>query len=266
VTATLPTAATVAARAVDVWKVYGSGEAQVIALHGVSVELERGVFTAIMGPSGSGKSTLMHCLAGLDDVTRGEVFIGDARVTGLGDRALTDLRRDRVGFVFQQFNLLPTLTAEENILLPLSIAGRKPDRQWFDTVIDTVGLRDRLGHRPTQLSGGQQQRVACARALVARPEVIFADEPTGNLDSRSGAEVLGFLRNSVREFGQTIVMVTHDPNAASYADRVIFLADGRVVDELREPTADAVLDRLKRLDVTTADVVAAESAGAVKAL
>jgi putative ABC transport system ATP-binding protein len=189
VTATLPTAVDIAARAVDVWKVYGSGEAQVVALHGVSVELERGQFTAIMGPSGSGKSTLMHCLAGLDTVTRGDVFVGDARVTGLGDRALTDLRRDKVGFVFQQFNLLPTLTAEENILLPLSIAGRKPDRKWFDTVIDTVGLRDRLRHRPTQLSGGQQQRVACARALVARPEVVFADEPTGNLDSRSGAEV-----------------------------------------------------------------------------
>jgi putative ABC transport system ATP-binding protein len=263
VTATLSTAADVAARAVDVWKVYGSGEAQVIALHGVSVELERGRFTAIMGPSGSGKSTLMHCLAGLDEVTRGEVFIGGARVTGLGDRALTNLRRDRVGFVFQQFNLLPTLTAEENILLPLSIAGRKPDRRWFDTVIDTVGLRDRLSHRPTQLSGGQQQRVACARALVSRPEVVFADEPTGNLDSRSGAEVLGFLRNSVREFDQTIVMVTHDPNAASYADRVIFLADGRVVDELRDPSAEGVLDRLKRLDVTAADAVAAETAEAV---
>jgi putative ABC transport system ATP-binding protein len=249
VTATLSTAADTAARAVDVWKVYGSGEARVVALQGVSVELSRGQFTAIMGPSGSGKSTLMHCLAGLDDVTRGEVFIGDSRVTGLGDRALTDLRRDKVGFVFQQFNLLPTLTAEENILLPLSIAGRKPDRQWFDTVIDTIGLRDRLRHRPTQLSGGQQQRVACARALISRPEVIFADEPTGNLDSRSGAEVLGFLRNSVRDFGQTVVMVTHDPNAASYADRVIFLADGRVVDELLDPTADAVLDLLKRLDI-----------------
>jgi putative ABC transport system ATP-binding protein len=263
VTATLSTAAGAAARAVDVWKVYGSGEAQVIALHGVSVELERGHYTAIMGPSGSGKSTLMHCLAGLDTVTRGQVFVGDTQVTGLGDRALTDLRRDKVGFIFQQFNLLPTLTAEENILLPLSIAGRKPDRQWYDTVIDTVGLRDRLRHRPTQLSGGQQQRVACARALVARPEVIFADEPTGNLDSRSGAEVLNFLRNSVREFGQTIVMVTHDPNAASYADRVIFLADGRVVDELREPTADGVLDRLKRLDVTTADAIATEATSPV---
>jgi putative ABC transport system ATP-binding protein len=173
-------------------------------------------------------------------------------VTGLGDRALTDLRRDKVGFVFQQFNLLPTLTAEENILLPLSIAGRKPDPQWFDTVIDTVGLRDRLRHRPTQLSGGQQQRVACARALVTRPDVIFADEPTGNLDSRSGAEVLAFLRNSVRDFGQTVVMVTHDPNAASYADRVIFLADGQIVDELTAPTADAVLDTMKSLDTVAA--------------
>ena len=240
----------VAARTVDVWKVYGSGEAQVIALRGVDVDLDRGAFTAIMGPSGSGKSTLMHCLAGLDTVTRGEVFIGQTRITGLRDAALTRLRREQVGFVFQQFNLLPTLTAEENILLPLAIAGRKPDRQWFDTVIDTVGLRDRLGHRPSQLSGGQQQRVACARALVTRPEVVFADEPTGNLDSRSGAEVLGFLRNSVREFGQTIVMVTHDPNAASYADRVIFLADGRVVSELTNPTAEDVLDRLKSLDVT----------------
>jgi putative ABC transport system ATP-binding protein len=247
-------AADIAARAVDVWKVYGSGDAQVIALNGISVELERGHYTAIMGPSGSGKSTLMHCLAGLDEVTRGEVYIGGSRVTGLSDRGLTDLRRDKVGFIFQQFNLLPTLTAEENILLPLSIAGRKPDRAWFDKVIDTIGLRDRLSHRPSQLSGGQQQRVACARALVSRPEVIFADEPTGNLDSRSGAEVLNFLRNSVREFQQTIVMVTHDPNAASYADRVIFLADGHVVDELREPTADAVLDRLKKLDVTPVDV------------
>jgi len=258
VTASVLPRADIAARAVDVWKVYGSGDAQVIALHGVGVELERGHFTAIMGPSGSGKSTLMHCLAGLDTVTRGEVHIGETRVTGLSDKSLTNLRRDKVGFVFQQFNLLPTLSAEENILLPLAIAGRKPDKQWFDTVIDTVGLRDRLGHRPSQLSGGQQQRVACARALVSRPEVIFADEPTGNLDSRSGAEVLNFLRRSVREFGQTIVMVTHDPNAASYADRVVFLADGRVVDELREPTAETVLDRLKRLDVAVADAVAEE--------
>ncbi|MFG2041919.1 ABC transporter ATP-binding protein [Dactylosporangium sp. NPDC048998] len=247
-TTTVTTGDGVAARAVDVWKVYGSGEAQVIALNGVSVELERGHFTAIMGPSGSGKSTLMHTLAGLDSVTRGEIFIGDTKLTGMSDGALTNLRRTKVGFIFQQFNLLPTLTAEENILLPLSIAGRKADPAWYDTVIKTVGLGDRLGHRPSQLSGGQQQRVACARALVSRPEVIFADEPTGNLDSRSGAEVLSFLRNSVREFGQTIVMVTHDPNAASYADRVIFLADGRIVDELRDPTAEAVLDKLKNLD------------------
>jgi putative ABC transport system ATP-binding protein len=253
-----------AARAVDVWKVYGTGEAQVLALRGVSLALERGRFTAIMGPSGSGKSTLMHCLAGLDTVTRGEVWVGDTRVTGLGDAGLTRLRRDRVGFVFQQFNLLPTLTADENIRLPLSIAGRKPDRAWYDTVIDTVGLRDRLGHRPSQLSGGQQQRVACARALVSRPEVVFADEPTGNLDSRSGAEVLGFLRDSVREFGQTVVMVTHDPVAAGYADRVVFLADGQIVDELADPTAEAVLDRLKRLDVT-ASVPAGEPAHAAGA-
>jgi putative ABC transport system ATP-binding protein len=244
----------VAARAADVWKVYGSGEARVAALRGVTVVLNRAQFTAVMGPSGSGKSTLMHCLAGLDSVTRGEVHIGETRVTGLGDAGLTRLRRDQVGFIFQQFNLLPTLTAEENILLPLAIAGRKPDREWYDTVIDTVGLRDRLKHRPSQLSGGQQQRVACARALVSRPQVVFADEPTGNLDSRSGAEVLGFLRRSVREFGQTIVMVTHDPVAASYADRVIFLADGEIVDEVRNPTAEIVLDRLKSLDPSTAAV------------
>ena len=238
-----------AVRAAGLWKVYGTGEAQVIALRGVDVSMASGRFTAIMGPSVSGKSTLMHCLAGLDTVTRGEVHIGDTAVTGLSDNGLTALRRDKVGFVFQQFNLLPTLSAEENILLPLAIAGRKPDPAWFDTVIDAIGLRDRLGHRPAQLSGGQQQRVACARAIVSRPEVIFADEPTGNLDSRSGAEVLGFLRDSVRQFGQTVVMVTHDPNAASYADRVIFLADGRVVDELANPTAEGVLDKLKRLDI-----------------
>jgi putative ABC transport system ATP-binding protein len=246
---TVTVAATgVAARARAVWKVYGSGEAQVVALRDVSVDLQRGQYTAIMGPSGSGKSTLMHCLAGLDTVTRGEVSIGDTKLTGLSDSRLTRIRRDQVGFIFQQFNLLPTLTAHENIVLPLAIAGRKPDREWYDTVIDTVGLRDRLSHKPAQLSGGQQQRVACARALVSRPEVVFADEPTGNLDSKSGAEVLGFLRRSVRDFGQTIVMVTHDPNAASYADRVIFLADGAVVAELADPTADAVLDTMKRLD------------------
>ena len=248
VATSVTTATGVAARAVDVWKLYGTGEAQIAALRNVNVEFERGRFTAIMGPSGSGKSTLMHCLAGLDSTSRGEVYIGDTRVTGLGDKGLTELRRDKVGFIFQQFNLLPTLTARENILLPLSIAGRKPDQAWFDTIVDTVGLRDRLGHRPTQMSGGQQQRVACARALVSRPEVVFADEPTGNLDSRSGQEVLGFLRESVRQFGQTIVMVTHDPKAASYAGRVVFLADGAIVDELHDPNEDAVLEKMKGLD------------------
>ena len=236
-----------AARAANVWKVYGSGEAQVTALRGVSVSLEQGVYTAIMGPSGSGKSTLMHCLAGLDTVTRGEVYVGDTKLTGLSDRGLTKLRRDQVGFVFQQFNLLPTLTAQENILLPLSIAGRKPDPRWYTTVIETVGLSDRLKHRPSQLSGGQQQRVACARALMPRPDVVFADEPTGNLDSTAGAALLAFLRHSVAEFGQTVVMVTHDPVAAAYADRVVLLADGRIAGEIVDPTADAVLDRLRTL-------------------
>jgi putative ABC transport system ATP-binding protein len=249
VTTTADATTGVAARAEKIWKAYGSGEAQVIALRSVSTELERGRFTAIMGPSGSGKSTLMHCLAGLDSVSQGDVWIGDTKITGLSDKKLTKLRRDKVGFIFQQFNLLPTLTAQENILLPLSIAGRKVDKEWFDTVVDTVALRDRLSHRPTELSGGQQQRVACARAFVSRPDVVFADEPTGNLDSKSGSEVLHFLRDSVRDFGQTIVMVTHDPVAASYADRIIFLADGRIVDEMREPTAEDVLDRLKRLDI-----------------
>jgi putative ABC transport system ATP-binding protein len=246
----------VAAQAVGVWKVYGTGEAQVTALRGVDLDLASARFTAIMGPSGSGKSTLMHCLAGLDTVTKGDVFIGDEQVTGLGDAGLTKLRRERVGFVFQQFNLLPTLTAEENILLPIAIAGRKPDRDWFNQVVDAVGLRDRLGHKPAQLSGGQQQRVACARAMVTRPAVIFADEPTGNLDSRSGAEVLGFLRESVRQFDQTVVMVTHDPNAASYADRVVFLADGRVVAELLGPTPEAVLDMMKKLDPAHGETLA----------
>ena len=225
--------------ATEVTKVYGSGDAAVHALRGVSVGFARGAFTAIMGPSGSGKSTLMHCLAGLDTVSGGQVRLGDAEITRLSDKQLTLLRRDRVGFVFQAFNLLPTLSAEQNILLPLELAGRKPDRQWFDQVVDVVGLRDRLSHRPNELSGGQQQRVACARALVSQPEVIFADEPTGNLDSRSGAEVLSFLRSSVREMGQTIVMVTHDPVAASYADRVVFLRDGKVQSDRRQASVRA---------------------------
>ncbi|GGZ25889.1 ABC transporter ATP-binding protein [Streptomyces poonensis] len=249
-TVTVSTSATrqSVARAVGVTKLHGEGEAQVAALRGVDVEFTAGEFTAIMGPSGSGKSTLMHILAGLDTVTAGEVFIGDIRVSDMSDKQLTLLRRSRIGFIFQQFNLLPSLTAEENILLPLSIAGRKPSKDWFDRVVDTVGLAQRLHHLPAQLSGGQQQRVACARALVSQPEVIFADEPTGNLDSVSGAEVLEFLRDSVRSLGQTIVMVTHDPRAASYADRVIFLTDGRIVDELRDPTADAVIDTMRSLD------------------
>jgi putative ABC transport system ATP-binding protein len=238
----------VAARSVQLSKVYGEGDTRVLALDEVSVEFRRGEYTAIMGPSGSGKSTLMHCLAGLDSATQGSVYIGDVDLTRLDDKRLTRLRRDAVGFVFQAFNLLPTLTALENIRLPIDIAGRKADQAWLDTVIDTIGLRDRLGHKPAELSGGQQQRVACARALASRPEIIFADEPTGNLDSRSGAEVLGFLRRSVREMQQTVVMVTHDPVAAAYSDRVLFLADGRIVDEMVEPTADAVLERMKRFD------------------
>ena len=236
-----------AVRAAGIWKVYGSGAAQVVALRDVDVEIPAGRFTAIMGASGSGKSTLMHCLAGLDTVSRGNVFIGGTRLTGLSDRRLTQLRRDQVGFVFQQFNLLPTLTAEENILLPLAIAGRKPDTEWFSTIVKTMELGDRLRHRPAQLSGGQQQRVACARALVTKPQVVFADEPTGNLDSHSGAEILGFLQESVRGFGQTVVMVTHDANAASYADRALMLSDGRVVDEFLNPTPERVLDRIRRL-------------------
>ncbi|MEU9032399.1 ABC transporter ATP-binding protein [Streptomyces sp. NPDC048383] len=237
-----------AARATQLSKVYGQGETRVVALDNVSVEFAQGQFTAIMGPSGSGKSTLMHCVAGLDTFSSGSVRIGDTELGSLKDKQLTQLRRDKIGFIFQAFNLLPTLTALENITLPMDIAGRKPDKQWLDTVIAMVGLSERLSHRPTQLSGGQQQRVAVARALASRPEIIFGDEPTGNLDSRSGAEVLGFLRNSVRELGQTVVMVTHDPVAASYADRVIFLADGRIVDEMAHPTADGVLDRMKAFD------------------
>jgi putative ABC transport system ATP-binding protein len=228
--------------------VYGEGDTQVVALSDVSVAFARGRYTAIMGPSGSGKSTLMHCMAALDSATAGQLFVGDIELTTLSDAELTRLRRDKIGFVFQAYNLVPTLTAQENITLPLDIAGTKVDQEWFDTVVSTVGLGDRLGHKPNELSGGQQQRVACARALASRPDIVFADEPTGNLDSRSGAEVLGFLRRSVREFGQTIVMVTHDPNAASYADHVLFLADGRIVDEMPEPTAERVLEKMKHLD------------------
>ncbi|HET6815709.1 MAG TPA: ABC transporter ATP-binding protein [Mycobacteriales bacterium] len=252
VTSAAPTTLSAAARAISVTKVYGEGGTRVVALDDVSVALDRGRFTAIMGPSGSGKSTLMHCLAGLDSVTSGQVFIGDTELTSLDDKALTALRRDRVGFVFQSFNLVPTLTALENIRLPLDLAGREPDKQWLDTVIDTIGLRDRLRHRPTELSGGQQQRVACARAMIAKPDVIFADEPTGNLDSKSSHEVLEFLRRSVDQTGQTIVIVTHEPAAAAFADRALFLADGRIVDTLDNPTADRVLDRMKQLDTATA--------------
>jgi putative ABC transport system ATP-binding protein len=243
---------TVAARAVDLRKIYGTGDSAVHALDGVTIDLAAGRFTAIMGPSGSGKSTLMHCLAALDTPTSGTVEVGDTDLGRLGDKALTTLRRERIGFVFQAFNLIPTLTAKENILLPLSLAGRKPDPDWFDTVVDAVGLRDRLEHLPTELSGGQQQRVACARALASRPSIVFADEPTGNLDSTSGAEVLSFLRRSVDDFGQTIVMVTHDAVAASYCDRVVFLADGRVVDEVSAPSREQVLEHMTALQAAAA--------------
>jgi putative ABC transport system ATP-binding protein len=239
----------IAARAVDAYKIYGNeaDENSVRALDGISVDFAEGAFSAIMGPSGSGKSTLLHCLAGLDKVTRGRIFLSDVEISALSEKQLTLVRRDRIGFVFQAYNLIPTLTAMENITLPVALAGRRPDQQWLDTVIDTVGLRDRLGHRPTELSGGQQQRVAVARALVSRPHVIFADEPTGNLDSKAGAEILSFMRQAVREFGQTIVMVTHDPVAASYANRAVFLNDGRIVDEMANPTPEAILDRMKGL-------------------
>ena len=240
-----PARATPAARGTDLVKVYGEGNAAVRALDGVSVDFAASQFSAIMGPSGSGKSTLMHCMAGLDSITSGRVFVGDTELSALNDKDLTRLRRDEVGFIFQAYNLVPTLTAGENITLPMDIAGRKPDQAWVDRLIDTVGLRDRLSHRPSELSGGQQQRVAAARALASRPSIVFADEPTGNLDSRSSAEVLGFLQRSVAEFGQTVVMVTHDPVAASYAERVVFLGDGRIVDEMTAPTAERVLDRMK---------------------
>jgi len=228
-------------------KVYGTGDTEVRALDGVDVEFEQGRFTAIMGPSGSGKSTLMHCSAGLDDLTSGTVHIGDVELGTMSDRELTLLRRDKVGFVFQAFNLLPTLTAEENLTLPLDLAGRKPDTAWLVDVIETVGLQDRLKHRPDELSGGQQQRVAVARALVSRPEIVFADEPTGNLDSITGGEVLDFLRGAVDDLGQTLVMVTHDAGAAATADRVLFLADGRIVDEMTDPDPERILDRIKAI-------------------
>ncbi|SNS56001.1 putative ABC transport system ATP-binding protein [Geodermatophilus saharensis] len=236
-----------AVRATGLTKVYGSGDTAVLALDGVDVDFARGGFTAIMGPSGSGKSTLMHCLAGLDTATSGQVFLGGTELTRLRDDELTRLRRERVGFVFQAFNLLPVLDARENVVLPMQLAGRRPDPAWFDAVIARLGLRERLRHRPAELSGGQQQRVAIARALLPRPDVVFADEPTGNLDSRAGAEVLDLLRSSVRETGQTVVMVTHDPTAASYADRVVLLADGRLAGEVERPTAASVLDALRGL-------------------
>ncbi len=235
----------VAARAVDAWKVYGEGETEVRALAGITVDFAAGQYTAIMGPSGSGKSTLMHCLAGLDDLTSGTVHIEGTDLTQLREKELTRLRRDRVGFVFQAFNLIPTLTAEENITLPLSLAGNDPDKAWFDEVVATVGLADRLGHRPSELSGGQQQRVAVARALASKPAIIFADEPTGNLDSRSSSEILGFMRRAVTDYGQTIVMVTHDPVAAAYADRVLVLADGKLVHEILDPTTETIVDFMK---------------------
>ncbi|MFH9070292.1 ABC transporter ATP-binding protein [Streptomyces alboflavus] len=238
-----------AARARGLTKAYGSGETAVLALDAVDVDIARQRFTAVMGPSGSGKSTLMHTLAGLDSVSAGQVWLGDTEITGLKERELTRLRRDRIGFMFQSFNLIPTLNARENITLPMDIAGQRPDAEWLEHVIDTLGLRDRLRHRPAQLSGGQQQRVACARALASRPELIFADEPTGNLDSRAGLEVLGFLREAVDSLGQTVVMVTHDPGAAAHSDLVLFLADGRIVDEMARPTAEGVLERMKRFDV-----------------
>ena len=238
--------ATVAARTVEATKIYGSGTTAVTALRNVDVDFATGRFTAIMGPSGSGKSTLMHCVAGLDSLTSGKVFIGSTDLTTLSEKELTRLRRDQIGFVFQAFNLIPTLSAIENITLPMALAGRKPDQAWVDEVVATVGLGDRLRHRPSELSGGQQQRVAVARALASRPEIVFADEPTGNLDSSTSSEILAFMRQAVDDLGQTIVMVTHDPNTASYAQRVLFLEDGEIVDEMGDPTADRVLDRMKQ--------------------
>jgi putative ABC transport system ATP-binding protein len=236
-----------AARAIDLVKTYGKGDAVVRALDGIDIEFARGQFTAVMGPSGSGKSTLMHCMAGLDNPTSGRTFVGDQEIGLLDDGGLTEMRRARIGFVFQSFNLVPTLTARENITLPADLAGTKVDQAWFDYLVDQLGIRDRLSHRPTEMSGGQQQRAACARALIGRPDLIFADEPTGNLDSNSSTEMLSFMRRSVTEFNQSIVMVTHDPRGAAFADRVVFLADGKVVGELSSPTADSVLEQMKRL-------------------
>ena len=241
------TANATAAGCRNVSKIYGSGDNEVRALDDVSVDFEKGRFTAIMGPSGSGKSTLMHCSAGLDDVTSGQVFIGDVELSSLKEKDLTLLRRDRVGFVFQAYNLVPTLNAIENITLPMTLAGRSPDQEWLNQVVEKVGLAKRLKHRPSELSGGQQQRVAVARALASRPDIIFADEPTGNLDSRTGAEILAFMRQAVRDYDQSIVMVTHDPTAASYSDRVVFLADGKIVDTMEAPTVDRIIDRIKTL-------------------
>ncbi len=234
-----------AAHAIGLCKTYGTGQATVNALAGIDVTFERGCFTAVMGPSGSGKSTLMHCMAGLDQATSGHTFVGEFDVAKLDDKGLTQLRRDRIGFVFQSFNLVPTLTAGENITLPVDLAGKKVDKEWFDYLVAQLGIADRLSHRPSEMSGGQQQRCACARALVNRPDLIFADEPTGNLDSNASAEMLTFLRRSVTEFGQSIVMVTHDPRGASYAERVVFLADGKVVGELADPTPDSVLEHIR---------------------
>ena len=242
-----PSSLTAAAGAIDARKTYGIGDAAVHALDGVTVSFEPGRFTAIMGPSGSGKSTLLHCLAGLDALSEGAVFIGETYLAQLNDKQLTELRRKQVGFIFQAYNLIPTLTARENIMLPMMLGGEPGDAAWIDNVIDTVGLRDRLSHRPSELSGGQQQRVAVARALASRPTIIFADEPTGNLDSNSGSEVLHFMRDAVDQFGQTIVMVTHDPYAAAYADRAVFLADGKIVGDMANPTADSIIDQMKRI-------------------
>jgi putative ABC transport system ATP-binding protein len=242
-----PPSVDVAARAIDASKVYGTGEAEVRALNGINVEFQTSRLTAIMGPSGSGKSTLLHCMAGLDRLSSGQIFLGDVEISRANEKELTLIRRDRLGFIFQAYNLIPTLNALENMTLPMSLAGKKPDPAWLETIVGTVRLKDRLTHRPAELSGGQQQRVAVGRALLSKPSIIFADEPTGNLDSRSGAEILTFMRKAVDDLGQTIVMVTHDPIAAGYADRVVFLADGSIVDELLAPNADSVLDKMKSL-------------------